>query len=82
MLEGKRPPGERVVVYDAEGYFTGAGLAEKLAGDGFWSSSSPAWTIAPVCDETLEGPLLRQHLHDVGVGQRAGVVVTGIEAGA
>jgi dimethylamine/trimethylamine dehydrogenase len=82
MLEGKEPPGERVVVYDAEGYFTGAGLAEKLAGEGFTVELvSCLDRIAAVCDETLEGPLLRQHLHDVGVGQRAGVVLTGIEAG-
>jgi dimethylamine/trimethylamine dehydrogenase len=82
MLEGKKPSGERVVVYDAEGYFTAAGLAEKLAADGFRVELVTCLDrIAPVCDETLEGPLLRQHLHDVGVGQRAGVVVTRIEAG-
>ncbi|MCC6221901.1 MAG: FAD-dependent oxidoreductase [Thermoleophilia bacterium] len=31
MLEGKNAPGDRVVVYDCEGYFMGVGLAEKLA---------------------------------------------------
>ena len=65
MLEGKHPPGERVVVFDAEGYFMGAGLAEKLAGDGFSVELvTPHERVAPVCDETLEGPLLRQHLHE------------------
>jgi dimethylamine/trimethylamine dehydrogenase len=82
MLEGKKPSGERVVVYDAEGYFTAAGLAEKLAADGFRVELVTCLDrIAPVCDETLEGPLLRQHLHDVGVAQRAGIVLTRIEAG-
>jgi dimethylamine/trimethylamine dehydrogenase len=82
MLEGKTPPGGSMVVYDAEGYFTGAGLAEKLAGDGFAVELvSCLDKVAPVCDETLEGPLLRQHLHEIGVGQRAGVVLTGIEPG-
>ena len=64
MLEGKQPPGERVVVYDAEGYFTAPGLAEKLAGEGFAVELVTCLErIAPVCDETLEGALLRQHLH-------------------
>ncbi len=82
MLEGKTPPGERVVVYDADGYFTAAGLAEKLANDGFSVDLVTCLDrIAPVCDETLEGVLLRQHLHRVGVVQRAGVTLTGIEPG-
>jgi dimethylamine/trimethylamine dehydrogenase len=82
MIEGKLPPGERVVVFDAEGYFTGPGLAENLAGEGYSVELvSCLDKVAPVCDETLEGPQLRQHLHDVGVGQRAGVMLTGIEPG-
>ena len=82
MLEGKVPPGKRVVVYDGEGYFTAAGLAERLAGEGFAVELVTCLDkIAPVCDETLEGPLLRQHLHDCGIGQRAGIVLTGIEPG-
>ena len=82
MLEGKVPPGERVIVYDGEGYFTAAGLAEKLVDAGFAVELvSCLDKIAPVCDETLEGPLLRQHLHARGIGQRAGVVLTGIEPG-
>ncbi|MGH3091072.1 MAG: FAD-dependent oxidoreductase, partial [Gaiellaceae bacterium] len=82
MLEGKAPPGERVVVFDGEGYFTAAGLAEKLAAEGFSVELVTCLDkIAPICDETLEGPLLRQHLHDLGIGQRAGVMLTGIEPG-
>ena len=34
MVEGKRPAGRRVVVYDCEGYFMGAGLAELLRTEG------------------------------------------------
>jgi dimethylamine/trimethylamine dehydrogenase len=83
MLEGKVPPGERVLVFDCEGYFTGTGIAEKLAGDGFRVELvTPFERVAPVCDETLEGPLVRQHLHEVGVHQKTGVLLTGIEAGS
>ncbi len=82
MLEGKVPHGKRVVVYDAEGYFTAAGLAEKLAGEGFYVELVTCLElIAPVTDETLEGPMLRQHLHDVGVRQRRGFIATEIEEG-
>jgi dimethylamine/trimethylamine dehydrogenase len=82
MLEGKVPPGERVVVFDCEGYFTGAGVAEKLAGDGFRVEIvTPFERVAPVCDETLEGPLLRQHLHEVGIRQRPNGFLTAVEAG-
>jgi dimethylamine/trimethylamine dehydrogenase len=82
MLEGKKPPGERVLVYDAEGYFVASGLAEKLAAEGCSVELvTPHERIAPVCDETLEGPLLRQHLHSVGVRGRTGTTVTAIEPG-
>jgi dimethylamine/trimethylamine dehydrogenase len=37
--------------------------------------------IAPVTDETLEGPMLRQHLHDVGIRQRAGFLASEIADG-
>jgi dimethylamine/trimethylamine dehydrogenase len=82
MLEGKAPPGKRVIVFDGEGYFTAPGLAEKLASEGHAVELvSCLDKIAPVCDETLEGPLVRQHLHTVGVAQRAGVMLTRIEPG-
>jgi dimethylamine/trimethylamine dehydrogenase len=34
MVEGKKAPGDRVVVYDTEGYFVGVGLAERLLQEG------------------------------------------------
>jgi dimethylamine/trimethylamine dehydrogenase len=83
MLGGARPPGERVVVYDCEGYFAGPGIAELLAAEGhrveLWTSLEQ---IAPYCDETLEGPELRLHLHGCGIAMRRGVDVTAIEPGA
>jgi dimethylamine/trimethylamine dehydrogenase len=82
MLEGKRPPGKRVVVYDCEGYFMGAGLAEVLALDGYAVDlATPLDQIAPACDETLEGPLLRERLHDTGITLRRGCSITAIEQG-
>jgi dimethylamine/trimethylamine dehydrogenase len=82
MLEGKAPPGKRVVVFDADGYFVAPGLAEKLVADGFEVELVTCHDlVSPLSDETLEGALLRQHLHDVGVYMRTGTLLTGIEPG-
>ncbi|HEY7259146.1 MAG TPA: FAD-dependent oxidoreductase, partial [Gaiellales bacterium] len=82
MLAAKRPPGDRVVVYDCEGYFMGAGMAELLAREGYSVELvTSCEKVAPFCDETLEGPLLRQHLHDLGIGMRAECAVSAVEPG-
>jgi dimethylamine/trimethylamine dehydrogenase len=82
MLEGKTPPGERVVVFDADGYFMAAGLAERLRAEGHdVEIVTPHERLAPVCDETLEGALLREHLHRLGVRSRTGAILTAVEQG-
>jgi dimethylamine/trimethylamine dehydrogenase len=82
MLEGKTPPGQRVVVFDADGYFVAPGLAEKLAAEGYEVELVTCHElISPLSDETLEGALLRQHLHDSGIRMRTGTLLTGIQSG-
>jgi dimethylamine/trimethylamine dehydrogenase len=82
MLEGKRPPGRRVVVYDDEGYFMGAGLAELLAGEGLEVRLVTSFAqVSPMSDETLEGPLLRRHLHEVGVAVERGITLEEVAPG-
>lgn len=82
MLTGKRPPGRRVVVYDVDGYFMAPGLAEKLAGEGYQVELITVLEqISPYSDETLEGPQLRQHLHDLGVVMRRAVSLDAIHHG-
>jgi dimethylamine/trimethylamine dehydrogenase len=82
MLEGKRPPGERVVVFDADGYYMAPGLAEKLVEDGFRVELVTCHDlVSPLSDETLEGALLRQHLHERAIEMRAGLMLTGIQPG-
>ena len=83
VLAGKRPDGERVVVYDCEGYFMGAGLAELLAAEGRRVVLvTPHELVAPLCYETLEGYQLRQHLHEAGVEMLTETAVQSIEDGA
>ena len=57
MLEGKRPPGSHVLVFDGEGYFVAAGIAELLVGEGFDVELVTLHErVARVADESLEGP--------------------------
>jgi dimethylamine/trimethylamine dehydrogenase len=82
MVEGKVPSGKRVVVFDADGYYVAPGLAEKLVADGFEVELVTCHDlVSPLSDETLEGPLLRQHLHDTGIAMRTGTLLTGIQPG-
>lgn len=83
MVEGKQPCGPRVVVYDCDGYLVGPGVAERLSLDGYEVTVvTPFDVVSPVSDDTLEGSFLRQHLHDLGVAARCGVVVHSIDPGA
>ena len=83
MLEGKRPPGNRVIVYDCDGYFVGPSLAELLALEGYDVDLVTCLEqIAPLCTETLEGPLLRDRLHEIGVRFHRSTRLLGYGAGA
>jgi dimethylamine/trimethylamine dehydrogenase len=82
-VEGKRPPGRRVAVYDAEGYFVGPGIAELLANDGYETHLVTSLdVVSPISDLTLEGPMLRQHLHERGVTMYRGVTIDRIARGS
>ncbi len=82
VMDGARPTGHRVVVYDCDGYYVGPGIAELLALEGFdvqLVTTHPV--VSPMSDGGLEGPMLRQHLHDVGVTMRTGITITARSAG-
>jgi dimethylamine/trimethylamine dehydrogenase len=56
------------VVYDCEGYFMGAGIAELLAGAGSdVTVITPLPTLAPFLDRTYEGGPTRRRLAQAGV---------------
>jgi len=81
VCAGKRPPGPRVVVYDTDGYYVAPGLAEMLATGGFEVTVVTVFDVlSPVSDETLEGDMLRAHLHRAGVNARHGTTITRIGA--
>ena len=80
---GKRPPGPRVVVYDTDGYYVAPGVAEMLAAEGFEVTIVTTFgVLSPVSDATLEGDMLRAHLHRAGVGVRHATTITEVAAGS
>ncbi|MFZ0324858.1 MAG: NAD(P)-binding protein [Actinomycetes bacterium] len=79
MVEGRRPQGRRVVVYDTDWYFVGPGIAEQIVGEGFEVELVTSHAVvSPVSDASLEGDMLRQHLNRSGVRVHRGVTLTAI----
>ena len=77
VMAGARPRGRTVVVYDCDGYYVAPGIAELLVSEGYAVHLVTTHaTVSPLSDGTLEGPMLRQHLHDVGVTMHTGVTLT------
>jgi dimethylamine/trimethylamine dehydrogenase len=82
MVEGKQPPGESALVYDAEGYFMGVSLAERLAREGRRVIYvTPLEKVGAYMHYTGEDQMMVPLLHDLGVEMWTGHVVTGIEDG-
>jgi dimethylamine/trimethylamine dehydrogenase len=82
MVDGKRPPGEHVVVYDSDGYFMGPDLAEKLAVEGHRVELvSSLEDVAPFAHETLEQAFLKERLHELGVRMHRGTTIGSVEPG-
>jgi len=80
MVDGARPTGNRVVVYDTDGYYVGPGVAEHLAGEGFDTHLVTTFpVVSPVSDASLEGDMLRRHLHERGVTAHRDVTVTHVD---
>jgi dimethylamine/trimethylamine dehydrogenase len=76
MLDAKRPPGKRVVVYDTEGYYVAPGIAELLADEGRAVDLVTCFpVVSPESDPTLEGDMLRHHLHRKGIRVHRGVTL-------
>src|SRR5437868_6671739 len=82
MVDGKTAPGERVIVFDNDGYFMGVSLAEKLATEGKRVTiMTPMGHIAPYMHFTLEAPNMHRTLHKLGVEVVTYHMPSKIEAG-
>ncbi|MEZ5076947.1 MAG: FAD-dependent oxidoreductase [Solirubrobacterales bacterium] len=82
VLDGKRPPGERVAIYDGDGDYMAPALAQKLASEGFAVEIvTPHVVVSPFADERSDGPFLREQLHEAGIGERTSTEITEISPG-
>jgi dimethylamine/trimethylamine dehydrogenase len=82
VMAGARPGGSRVVVYDTDGYYVAPGIAELLVKEGFETHLvTTKGVVSPVSDESLEGDMLRRHLHRLGVVFHTGRTLLAIADG-
>ena len=74
--------GQKVVVYDADGYFMGVGMAEKLLREGHdVTYVTPFEKVAPFTEKTLEAPRLNRTLRELGLKIVDEHIVTAVQPG-
>jgi dimethylamine/trimethylamine dehydrogenase len=82
VVAGSKTIGKRVLVLENEGYFMGASIAQKLAGEGHEVSLlTQAGDIAGYMEYTLEAPMLHRDLHRLGVSIHPYTMVERFEPG-
>ena len=82
VVKGNKTIGKRVLVLENEGYFMGASVAQKLAGEGHEVHLvTQAADIAHYMDYTLEAPMLHRDLHRLGVKIHPQTMLEKIEPG-
>jgi dimethylamine/trimethylamine dehydrogenase len=76
------PVGQRVTIFDTDGYFVGPSIAEKLARDGHdVCLVTPLEGIAPYMQVTLELPRVKHTLRELGVELVRETLLTAVEPG-
>jgi dimethylamine/trimethylamine dehydrogenase len=80
VMAGERPAPGRVVVYDSDGYYVGPGIAELLSLEGYEVHLvTPQEKISPISDASLEGDMLRRHLHQLRIIFHVDVAIHAID---
>jgi dimethylamine/trimethylamine dehydrogenase len=83
VAKGTKQIGQRVLVLENEGYYMGASVAQKLAGEGKQVQLlTQVGDIAGYMEYTLEAPMLHRDLHRLGVGIHPYTMLEKIEPGA
>ena len=83
VAKGEKQVGERVLVLENEGYYMGASVAQKLAGEGKQVHLlTQVGDIAGYMEYTLEAPMLHRDLHRLGVHIHPYTMLEKIEPGA
>jgi dimethylamine/trimethylamine dehydrogenase len=74
--------GDKVVVFDTDGYFVGVGMAEKLANEGRTVTlATTSSSLAPYTERTLESPRLNRKLREMGIEILTATSITSVEPG-
>ncbi|RJF86658.1 NADH:flavin oxidoreductase [Oleomonas cavernae] len=77
LMEGKRPVGRTVVVWDDDHYYMGSVLAELLAGEGYSVTYvTPAAEVATWTRATMEQHFIQARLIETGIAIRTGLTLT------
>jgi dimethylamine/trimethylamine dehydrogenase len=83
LMDGKRPSGRRVVLYDDDHFYMGAVLAELLAKEDFEVTLvTPAADVSNWTANTLEQGFVQKRVLELGVAIRTHHSVTAMQAGA
>ena len=68
LMDGRRPSGRNVVIFDDDHYYMASVLAELLVKEGFTMTFvTPATVAAAYCINTMEQPLIQRRLLEIGV---------------
>ena len=82
ILEGRRPPEGRVLLFDDDHYYMASVLAELLSAEGYdVSLATPMATVASWLIHTLEHEANQERLHDAGVDLLANTALLAVETG-
>ncbi len=82
ILEGRRPPEGRVLLFDDDHYYMASVLAELLSTEGYdVSLATPMATVASWQIHTLEHEANQERLHDAGVELHANTTLLAVETG-
>ena len=82
LMQGMRPAGRSLVLYDDDHYYMGAVLAEQLAREGFTVTlATPAAEVSMWTRNTMEQPRVQRRLLELGVRLEPHRVLAAVEAG-
>jgi dimethylamine/trimethylamine dehydrogenase len=82
LMDGKRPAGRRVAIYDDDHYYLGGALAELLRKEEYAVTLvTPAALVSAYTRASLEQAAIQKRLLDLDVAVRANEVLAGAEPG-
>lgn len=83
LMDGRRPTGRQVLVWDDDHYYMGSVMAELLAAQGYSVTyATPAPEVATWTRATMEQHFIQARLIELGITIRTSVTLQGLSGGA